>query len=363
MRVRMLALLTATAAVLAGLSLPAVAAAPGSAPTVTVTRLAVGFRVTWTGVPGATGYRLFYETPVRQDQGGAGYLVVGSRMSVLANVSGSARSFTTADLHSPETNLFTYSLKLSVAGTNSSGVGPQGGNRARCAAGYFVAARGSGQNPKDGSYSSYANGLGDRGARVYEDARKRLGLSRSQFPANAVNYPAAAVSWRFIDRQNYDSSKNNGVSVTMSHLNNIASRCPNARVVTFGYSQGAHAVGDAVQKVSTTTRNHVMLLMLFADAARNPNDTGISHRPLRSSGHGIMGTRAAFTGLTDRLQVSTWCLAADDVCSVDSYPTTFHGPAYDCYEKWAAETIAARARTRGWRTSANITHPTCQMVV
>jgi len=368
MRHHRIALFVAASAILGSLSLPASAAAPSAAPTVSVTRVATGgYRVTWSAVPGASAYRIYLETPDGEDEGDYGYLVVGTHMSPLATASGSARSYRTADMLTPETNTYSGSVKFGVAGTNSAGTGPMGSGRAGCAAGYYVAARGSGQNPTGttAARAHNAQGLGDRGARVYEDARKRLGLSRSMFQANAVNYPAAPVDfsrWKQdLDRQNYKTSKDNGVIITMGQIANITGHCPSARLILFGYSQGGQAVGDAVQKVSAATRKKLLLVMLFADAGRNPNDKGIQYRPIRTSGHGIAGNRPYFTDLTDRLEVSTWCWSSDDVCSADSWPFTFHGTAYDCYEKWAAETIAARAKNKGWRPNASLIHPTCTM--
>lgn len=334
------------------------AARPTAAPQVTVARLGTGgYRIRWTGVSGATGYKVYYET-VSTSSGSGGLTVDGSTMTSYRNASSSgARSMVVPDsINRANVHAGPYSMKFGVRAFDSGGAGPMGTTRARCAEGYFVAARGSGENG-----GSYNEGLGGRGRSIYDQARSRLGLKKSTFQATAANYPAAAVTWRSIDRENYRNSEEAGKTAVQGLLASIVTLCPKSHVVAWGYSQGADAVGDAFQALSARKRDKIFLVSLLADAKRNPDDSGIQYRPSASSGHGIVGTRSDFSSLTDRGQVQSWCWSSDDVCSVDGRPLTFHGSAYDCYEDWAARDIAGRARGLGWRAGADNSLPTCTM--
>jgi hypothetical protein len=356
-------------AVTAGLAgLPAAAPAGAdtritAAPTVSVTRAASGgYVVSWTPVAGARGYRIFAEVAVGRSLGGAGYVVGGTRLAPYRTVGAGTTSTRTADLLAAEVVAADGSSpRFAVAAFDDAGTGPQGVRRAGCAAGYFVAARGTGQNPTAEGDNAYAAGLGLRGLRTYEDARRRLGLSRSTFQAAMVNYPAAPLSWRFLDFSNYRRSVAAGAAATRDRVVGITARCPRARVVVFGYSQGAHAVGNAFAALPARAKSRVLTLQLFADPVRNGTDPAVQYRPVADPGHGIVGTRSRLTGTTDPLQVSSWCLPADDVCSVDRLPTRLHGPEYRCYERWAARAVAGRSRTARWVRTADVTRPTCRM--
>lgn len=370
-RPRLRAGIAALAATILGLTVlasPAQAAAPAKPTSLTVTRSASGgYQLSWPTVSGATGYTVYRQTPVRQEQSGHGWLVVGSTWTTVATL-GKVTSYRTSDLLTSEVNATYASGQFAVAARNASGTSAKRAGIAGCASGYFISARGSNQNPTSPSTnpSAYASGLGSRGLAVYEDARKRLGLTRSQFQANMVNYPAVnPANWRSLDLSSYyGTSVTIGTNDTSNQVNRIIGACPSARIVLFGYSQGGQVVGNAFQGLSTAAKKRVTQVHLFADARRNSADAGIFHRPIMAAGdNGIAGKRTTFTGLTDKLQVNSWCWSADDICSWDKVGLTVHGSAYDCYEDWVAHHIAARAKNKGWRSAASTTQPTCSMKI
>ncbi len=343
--------------------------APTTAPAVSVTRqfgASGGFAIDWTPVPGATRYAV-YRDNASGSYSGSGYLQGDPVPSLIAKVDSTISSYVAPAEVTADANLGPYSVAFHVVPVSEGGAGPRGTGRAGCAAGYFIAARGSGQNPLGGFY---AHGLGHRGKAVYEKTRERLGLSAAQFQANAVNYPAVAVDWRLIDRANYDSSQTAGVSAASTQVRDVLNSCPSARVVLFGYSQGAHAIGDAFEALPPSLKSRILSVQLFADAKRRIKDPAIVYRPRPDWGmrrdqsappwHGILGSRDGFTGTADR-QVMSWCWSQDDVCSVDSIPITFHGDQYDCYQEWAAQGLAAAARDSGWWPAADVVRPTCAM--
>ena len=354
--------LVASLALAASLLLaPGVAVAAPAAPTVTVTRTTHGYHVSWSAVSGATGYRLYYDRLTSLHNNGGGGESFGSAGKHLSRTVGAGtRSADLGDTVFALEQQSWYGENIYVVAYNASGSSPYGRGYAPCAPGYFLAARGSGQNPSSTSDNGFAYGLGSRAYRVYEDARLRLHLSRAQLQAEAVLYPAIPVSAAIYSGGSiYNSSVQAGANATYGLVARIASHCSRSRILMFGYSQGADVVGDAF--ALTSYRSRITQAQLFADADRYRGDTAIQYRPQNAASHGIHGTRRAFPGVTDRLQITSWCAEDDDVCSVDSFPSTFHGPKYDCYEKWAAESVAARARNTGWISSADMTHPTCTL--
>jgi hypothetical protein len=352
---------------------------PTEAPNVTVARLhSGGYQVSWTPVPGATSYIVsidgvqWLEATTLPAMPGYMFAPSFAKARPIASVSGSELTYTTPDLHAPELSSGRLSPRFLVTPVNNDGRGPDGLSYAGCAEGYFLAARGSGQNPQTNPVG-YGSGLGDRSERVYEDLRARLRLSRSQFQANAISYPAVGVeNIGFKElilgdgRRAYLTSERQGEAALKAQLLDIVDRCPASKIVLSGYSQGAHAVGDVFQ--AWPRKANVLGVLLLADAARDPKDRNITSlpRPLIPPGMAIDfdTPRPAFTGLTDAGQVESWCNSADDVCTQwlgDGL--TFHPPdAYACYEKWAARNLAARAANSGWIKSADITDPTtCRM--
>ncbi len=356
--------------------------APAVAPQVSVERLASGgYAISWTPVEGATAYQVSYDAPGGSFEQPRGYLFGPSGSTRVLGVVPSAEPlrFVTPDLLTPETNAFALSTAFHVSAMNGVAAGPEGVARAAtCASGYFIAARGSGQNPDTG-LGAYAQGLGSRALGVYEDARSRLGLSHSMFQANAVNYPAISVGWDnpwSVDNAEYNQSADAGRTAARATVSNILRKCPGSKIVLFGYSQGAHVIGDVFQQLTAGQKAHVLSVQLFADAARRglpwskvavaATDPGITTLPRRLlwagiEGGGVFGEpRARFTGLTDRGQVESWCNLLDDICHFETILGIRVHPAaaYDCYQLWAARNLAQRARDAGWVSAAKVSEPT-----
>ncbi len=356
---------TATALALSAMCAAALATAPASsaesapqaAPKLTVERLdAGGFRVSWTKVAGATGYEVWREMVAGGSIGSVGYVRPPKGRGQIASVSASVTSFTTDDFYEPEANDGPRSLTFSVRPTAKGKSFAAGSGRAGCAAGYFLSARGSGQNPTDGKENGYARGMGREGDRVYRDVADRLDLSHSTFQPNPVLYPAVPPS-RFRD---YPDSVGKAVDDVTRQVASITQTCPSARVALFGFSQGAHAVGNGFADLPAASRDRVLHLLLFADPARNPDDPAVRPMPGPSTGAGLAGARPAFTR-AEKGQVSSWCWSKDVVCRNTDGNRRIHGSPYDCYERWAARAVAEQARAMGWRPSASLARPSCSM--
>lgn len=345
-----------------------------------VSRTTSGYLLGWSSVPGVAGYRVSRLTAARGVEASNGTYMVDPtklRWVPLATVDASTHTFVVHDAYRPEETYDEQSPMYAVEALNGSGYGPRQAARAGCAGAYFVSVRGSGQNPHPGDDSGYANGMGSLGSRLYQDARTRLGLSTANFQANAVNYPAQSVTGRHLGHiEAYRASENIGWKHTATTVENIAGRCPAARIVVFGFSQGAQAAGDAFQfGLATAARSHVTSLVLFADATYNNTDPRIEHPIGRAISDGMVyPTRPYFTrdaskqALTDprgqeftAWQVASWCSSRDDVCSLDPtyHGTVFHGPQYRCYADYAAFRLGRLAASTRWQAEADYSLPAC----
>ncbi len=73
---------------------------------------------------------------------------------------------------------------------------------------------------------------------MYEETRRRLGLSRSSFQANAVNYPAVPIQWKLLaggQPSQYWPSQGAGVTGVRTQTQTIARICPQATIMLMGY--------------------------------------------------------------------------------------------------------------------------------
>jgi hypothetical protein len=85
----------------------------------------------------------------------------------------------------------------------------------------------------------------------------------------SVSYPATL--------NNYANSSLQGINALKSQLTTLVQNCPNTKVVLFGYSQGAHVVGDvlgggqggslgtATAAVASNISSHVTAIVTFGD--------------------------------------------------------------------------------------------------
>ena len=333
-------------------------AAPAQAPPrVTVLRRpSGGYLVHWTPVRGARGYTVRRSTAGPGRSASGGHLPTTARTVVRARLAATTTSLRIGDVDDPGAHTGWRSFSVEVRALGVPGARPGRGS-AGCATAYFVAARGSGQNPAGGRDRGWAHGLGSRGRAVAEDLRRRTGLPRSAFVALPVRYPAApAISGTLTGT--YTRSVRHGVRTATSLLDRTAAHCPRADLYVFGYSQGAQVLGDAWNAVQASTRSRIRHLALFADPARHRRQAGVSVLPRRlpSSG-GILGARLLRPGRPG--QVSTWCSRVDLVCSTATGSRS-HGPRYACYEDWAAHRMARVARRTLLAPRTDLRRPTCR---
>lgn len=384
MRVRRVGLVAgfaafASALLLAVPSVPAAqaAGAPSVAPRTSVVRTSAGFRLSWTRVAGATGYQIGYWQPytIAYDGGdvwdtgyASSYISKHVGVWVTHNVSASTLSVSvptdSADWMDAGGRANDYWM---VRARNAAGFGPYStGAASQCAKLYFVSARGSGQNPGG---SGFDQGAGVQGAGVYSALVSRLRFGAGQTQMDPVNYAARPVNVAAMASTNmdyYNKSEQGGVNVFKGEVANIVSGCPGSRIVMFGFSQGAQAAADAFAQLSVSQRKHVTKLILFADPRRNPHDPHIAYAPTDPGNSGVLwpvsGTRGDLPTL-GTWQATSWCMSKDLICNAnrDSSSSYHGGPAYTCYQQYAAYYLALQGRQAGWAPRANTARPSCRM--
>ena len=135
--------------------------------------------------------------------------------------------------------------------------------------------------------------------------------------AFAARKGSANVTKDYVSYQatfNYAVSMSEGRAALRTKLNSYLSGCPKTKVALFGYSQGAHIVGDVVVGLTSTQRARIQGVGLIGDPMLNPT-FGSSKTADRVHG-GMWGRRASWpTGVF----VYNVCNKKDQVCA--SYST------------------------------------------
>lgn len=300
-----------------------------------------GWLVGWTGVPGASKY--YIDRRYRAGGGWTRVRELGSSLR-LATVSEAASGTSLQNGNTYE--------EFRVRAVNSAGVEiGSGTSKLPCAPVFFISARGSGQN-LGGTQEDrdYAYGLGSRGEATYSNIKAQLGVGDSSIRAVPIlppYYPAVAVKGGglFPPAGDYLASVQGGTERTATVLRTIAANCAGkSKIYMFGYSQGAHVIGNAYQLIANpTTEGMVSRVSLFADPLRRSADPHVAALPDDPGSSGALGSRPPVRAVSPR-KVASWCWSDDFVCKRGG--TSFHGDIYDCHEEW--EGLLAAGNLAPW---------------
>ncbi|MGH1565252.1 cutinase family protein [Mumia sp. DW29H23] len=167
-------------------------------------------------------------------------------------------------------------------------------NAVTCRAYTFIGVRGT----ADGTQAS----MGTRLPTALSAFRAKKGTAN--VTSDYVSYPASF---------NYLASMSSGRTALKSKINSYVSGCPTTKIALFGYSQGAHIVGDVVVGMSSTQRARLQGIGLIGDPMFNPALRGkVSKNP--STRGGVWGKRASWpTGVF----VYNVCNTGDLICAND----------------------------------------------
>lgn len=113
---------------------------------------------------------------------------------------------------------------------------------------------------------------------------------------------------------NYPVSLAEGTVVLRSMIDNYLTTCPSTKVALFGYSQGAHVVGNAAAGLNAAQRSRIQGVGLIGDTVMNPRlPSSSTANPYLG---GMFGQRP---GWPSGLFVHSVCNWGDQVCA--SYGT------------------------------------------
>ena len=190
--------------------------------------------------------------------------------------------------------------------------------KAPCPQYELIGARGSGQK---------ANADEQRmGPEIY-DFLKRLSLALpgTELRGYGVQYAAVSVVEKFPTLAGsqallhvggaYTNSVREGRDDTLLAFHTTHTRCPDARFVLAGYSQGAQAIGDALARMSTAERGLVAAVVFFGDPFFKADSW--SARTTDPSRYGIFGPRPEWPEDLHGKAFS-YCHAHDPVCGLST---------------------------------------------
>lgn len=158
----------------------------------------------------------------------------------------------------------------------------------------FFAARGSGEpfhgegsgypvaNEGEAGFTStasdYKQGFGTVLATMARAIESKFswGGEAPTFGHIAVDYEAIDVAKAVGMNSGYPRSVNTGIDpgTGPEQLRQLIKQCPETKVVMLGYSQGGHVIHEVTMRLTAEERKHVSMVVLVADAIRNPDDDG-----------------------------------------------------------------------------------------
>ncbi|KAH7024438.1 Alpha/Beta hydrolase protein [Microdochium trichocladiopsis] len=224
---------------------------------------------------------------------------------------------------------------LLLAGTQASPLGDLAERQAACQSVHVFIARGS-TEPYPGRQGALAtaicSGISSCG---YED----------------ITYPATF--------DNYCTSAQAGVVNGKAAITAYAARCPNAKLVLTGYSQGAHVIGDILgggggnlgsctQQTSTglsrtsSPGNKIAAALFFGDvrhvASQSYNTgsgaAGAGMWPRSSSQLSSLNTYSSV--------MRSWCLSGDNVCAAGGRDPSAHTSYFNVFTQEAAAWVKTK---------------------
>lgn len=200
------------------------------------------------------------------------------------------------------------------------------GEQRECSDLHFLYLRASGQSSPqptkiDGTSGEYdGQPEGKQFEKILSDRLPR----EIKFTSESLNYPAfgelpeiAFADWDIGDKTGkYWTSKKRGTEMLVDRVNLERVRCPNQQIVIGGYSQGAHAVGDALYQLGEDQASNVTYIGMFGDPRFNQESwaaRGNFRKKAFGRSGGILETREEYPNhFKERLE--SWCYHNDGFC-------------------------------------------------
>jgi hypothetical protein len=165
---------------------------------------------------------------------------------------------------------------------------------------------------------------GQKEGEKYAETLEDVLPSEIKLRAESLNYPAwrtdPEILWADFDiglkNSQYWTSKNTGTSMLTNRIMGERIRCPHQQVVISGYSQGAHAVGDALNDLDNSQSEMISFISLFGDPRFNPDSfaaKGTFKYKLYGRSGGVLEKRQEFPE-DYKEKMESWCAHNDGFC-------------------------------------------------
>ena len=161
-----------------------------------------------------------------------------------------------------------------------------------------------------------------KNGKVYSETLKSLLPDNVTVKSESLNYPAYGSQpgiWLTVfGGDAYWKSKDTGTNMLTNRINYESGACPSQQIVVAGYSQGAHAAGDAMYNLATPAlSSKLSYVSLFGDPTFNPDSWAAIgdykyNKNFRSGG--LITRRSEFSDIF-RGRLESWCLNGDGFCS------------------------------------------------
>lgn len=202
---------------------------------------------------------------------------------------------------------------------------------AGCSDYYLLAARGSGQD--DGGYVDDSTGKAGMGSEMYsvmsglrdkiESEGDSATLVGAQYRAVSVWGGASSITGLRKALKlggAYDDSVAEGIVWIKNEVAGLSVRCPDARMIVGGYSQGAHTMGTAIQTLTPQLQSKISAAIFLADPRFNPHDSDSAYGDYLAAHGGAFGPRPAWEV---SFPVFSYCHYADAICNLTSVSSIY----------------------------------------
>ncbi|MCU1550705.1 MAG: hypothetical protein JWR36_1265 [Glaciihabitans sp.] len=229
-------------------------------------------------------------------------------------------------------------IGLIIAGTTFAAV-PAKAAVAGCNDYEFIGARGSAEDDTTvDPYSGDDLGMGPSVHEVYADLAIEAAISGVTLGGYGMHFPALPV-WK---KDSYSGEKNwealttgamaalhaggpyalsvaagaTDATAVVKRIKTIESTCSSTKFILVGYSQGAQAIGEAIEKLTPSERTTIVATALFGDPRFNAKDVAADRSNFQTDHYGAIGVRGIWSSLISS-PVLSYCHTYDPFCNGD----------------------------------------------
>jgi PKD repeat protein len=216
-----------------------------------------------------------------------------------------------------------------------------------------VGLRGSGEGYDAGDF-----GMGKLLGSVYKMILARAPATTT-ISAHGIPYKAVAVGWPHIETLQYSQSVRDGRDKLETYLTEIASACPDQKIVLLGYSQGAHVIGNTLAngRMPSTVTSKIAAIAFFGDPKFN-SSASYARGTFEPGVNGLLSARPLSELASVAELLRSYCRGLDIVCQGLGLFHSAAEHAQDLYVSgWGASAAKWVATRLGWPEAPAVPFP------